>query len=88
MNEIRENEARLNITWAGSNGELTDPVSFDASDAEVKAWATEAVRTGGVRGIPADPHCDLTDFVVDRFGPTEVRPYKLLMIRSKTPFGA
>jgi len=87
MPEINENEARLNVTWAGSNGELPDPVSFEATDADVKAWATEAIRTGGVPGVTADPNVDLTDFVVDRFAPTEVRPFRLLMIRSKTPFG-
>lgn len=84
---MNDNEARLNVTWAGTNGELVDPVFFDASDNDVKNWAAEAVRNGDIPGIPADPQVDFTDFVVDRFQPTEVRPYRLLMIRSKTPFG-
>lgn len=88
MNEIQNNEARLNCTWSGQNGELPDPVAFAATDGDVKAWATEALRTGGIPGIAADPDADLTDFVVDRFSATEARPYNLLMVRSKTPFGA
>jgi len=88
MDEIRENEARLNVTWAGANGDAVEPVPFDASDADVKTWAAEAVRSGSIPGIPVDPRVDFTDFVVDRFAPTEARPFRMLMIRSKTPFGS
>lgn len=84
---MQDNEARLNITWQGANGELPDPVLADSTDADVRAWATEAVRSGSVPGVPADAGVDFRDFVVDRFGPTEARPYALLMIRPKTPFG-
>lgn len=79
-------EARVNITYKGSNGDLLDPVTFDATDAEIRTWVTEALRTGGVPGIPADPEADLTDFVVDRFAAKEDLPNRL-MIRPKTPFG-
>jgi len=81
-------DARLNITYGGSNGDLPDLVDGDASDADVKAWATEAVRGGGVPGIAVDPGADFSDFVVDRFPPTEGRPFPLLVLRPKTPFGA
>jgi hypothetical protein len=81
------NEARVNVTWKGSNGDLPDPVSVDAQDADVKRWVQEAVRTGGVPGIAADPTADFTDFVVDRFQPTEVRPWAMFATRPKTPFG-
>lgn len=84
---LNANEARLNITFRGSNADLRDPVPFDATDGDVKQWATEAVRNGGVPGIPADANADFTDFVVDRFSPTEVRPWSLLSLRPKTPFG-
>ena len=87
MNEIKDNEARVNVTWAGGNGDLPDPVFFQSTDGDVKNWVTEAVRTGGVPGIPADPNVDFTDFVVDRFTATEARPYALIQIRAKTPFG-
>ena len=83
---MNENEAMLNITWAGSNGDLRDPVFFDSTEADIKAWATEAIRNGNVPGIDADPNVDFTDFVVDRFAAKDDMPNRL-MIRSKTPFG-
>jgi len=79
-------EALLNITVNGQNGDLRDPVSFDATDADVKAWATETVRTGGIPGIDADPNADFHDFVVDRFAERDGLPARLVL-RPKTPFG-
>lgn len=84
---IRDYEARVNITWAGQNGDLPDPVSYDATDADVRQWITEAVRNGDVPGIARDPRADFSDFVIDRFARTETRPYNLIQIRPKTPFG-
>ena len=84
---MEANEARVNVTYSACNGDLPDPVSFDASDADVKTWVTEALRTGGVPGIAAAPNADLTDFVVDRFDSNDARPYRLLQVRPKTPFG-
>jgi hypothetical protein len=81
-------EARLNITFNGQNGDLPDLVSYDATDSEVRTWATEAVRGGGIPGISASETADFTDFVVDRFAANDVRPYFLLQLRPKTPFGA
>jgi len=80
-------EARVNITWNGQNGDLPDMVNFDSTDADVKGWVTEAVRTGGVPGLAADEGINLTDFVVDRFTENDARPYNLIQIRPKTPFG-
>lgn len=85
---IREDEARVNVTWDGSNGDLPDPVALDATDADIKTWVEEAVRTGSVPGLRADPAADFSDFVVDRFAPTEARPFALYSVRPKTPFGA
>ena len=48
---------------------------------------TEALRTGGVPGIAAMRFVDLRDFVIDRYRATEARPYNLIQIRPKTPFG-
>lgn len=83
---IRDDEARVNVTWKGQNADLPDPVNYDASEADVKRWITEAVHNG-VPGIEADPRADFTDFVVDRYPPNEQRPYNLIQIRPKTPFG-
>ena len=84
---LRPHEARLNITWQGQNGDLPDPVPYDATAAELKAWAREALRAGYVPGIDADPQAELGDFVVDRFPANDARPWKTVMIRPKTPFG-
>jgi hypothetical protein len=80
-------EARVNVTWRGQNGDLPDPVRRDASDGDVLGWVTEAVRAGGVPGIAADPGAVFRDSVVDRFPPTQDRPYDLIQVRPKTPFG-
>jgi hypothetical protein len=79
-------DALLNITVNGQNGNLRDPVFFDATDADVKAWATEAVRNGGIPGIDAVPNVDFRDFVVDRFAEKDGLPARLVL-RPKTPFG-
>ena len=88
MRGVNEGQARVNVTFAGQNGDLPDTVHFDATDGDVKQWVTEAVRGGGIPGIPADQGADFRDFVVDRFGPNETRPYSLIQLRPKTPFGA
>ena len=84
---IEPHQARVNVTWAGQNGDLPDPVNFDATDGDIKQWLTEAIRNGSVPGIQADPNANLTDFVVDRFAPTDARPFQMLSLRPKTPFG-
>lgn len=84
---IGADQARVNVTWAGQNGELPDPVYIDATDANVRTWVTEAVRNGSIPGIPEDPGADFTDFIVDRFAASEARPYALIQIRPKAAFG-
>ena len=86
MADIAADQARVNITHGGNNGDLPDPVSFDATDADVKAWVTEAVRGGGIPGIPANPNANFADFVVDRFAATGDLPNRI-SVRPKTPFG-
>ena len=77
---------RLNITFAGSNGDLGDFVAMDASDADIKAWATEAVRSGSVPGI-AQAQADFTNFVVERFNAEGDLPDRVFL-RPKTAYGA
>lgn len=84
---MEDNQARLNITVSGENGDLPDPVFFDAADGDIKTWATEAIQNGSVPGIPADENADFTDFVVDRFASNAEREYNLIQLRPKTPFG-
>lgn len=88
---IGENEALVNVTWAGQNGDLPDPVAYDSTDGDIRQWVTEAVRAGDVPGIAADQNAAFGDFVVDRFPATADaedgdKPNRL-MIRPKTPFG-
>lgn len=85
---LRDDEARVNITYAGQNGDLPQPVFFESADGDVKAWVTEAVRNGGVPGIRRDETARFDDFVVDRFPPTEQYPHNRIQVRPKTAFGA
>lgn len=87
MVDIAQNEAKLNITYGGQNGDLAGLVPVDATDDQIRTWATESIRAGDIAGIPADPGVDLSDFVIDRFAPTDERPYASVMLRPKTPFG-
>jgi len=86
-------EATVNITYKGNNGNLPDPVNYEATNGDILGWAAEALRTGGVPGIPADPTAVLTDFVVDRFNAdltlpeTDPAHWNRLMLRPKAPFG-
>ncbi len=79
--------ARLNVTYAGQNGDLLDPVLYDATDQELRAIAEEAIINGSIPGITADDQASLGDFVVDRFPAGEGVTENRLVIRPKTPFG-
>ena len=84
---MEANEARLNITYGGDNGDLVDPVFFDAVDGDIRTWATEAVVNGSIPGITANADADFTDFQVDRYPANEEQPNRIFL-RPKTPFGA
>ena len=84
---MNDNEARVGVTYSGEYGELPDPVLFDSTDGDVRGWVSEAIRTGGIPGIPATPGVALGDFMVERFAANATRPYNLIQIRPKTPFG-
>ena len=85
---LRPDQARLNITWAGNNGDLPEPVGYDAADGDVKQWAAEAVRGAHIPGIPGDAAVNFQDFIVDRFPANEEVAYNRLFLRPKTPFGS
>lgn len=87
MSHINKHEAWMNITWQGQNGDLTDPVTFTASDHQLKRWAAEAIRGHSVPGISPRGRVSLNDFIVDRFPANRSNPYNRIMIRPKTPFG-
>lgn len=84
---IDNHMAKLTITYNGEQGDLPDPVSYDATDADLKQVATESVRQGYVPGISAAAGADFTDFVVDRFPARQDVPFNRLSLRPKTPFG-
>lgn len=83
---MENHEARLNITYAGSNGDLPDPILYDANETDIKRWATEAVVAGSIPGIPAQHHVDFSDFVIERFAASDEQPNRI-MLRPKVPFG-
>lgn len=84
---VLDGYARLNITYNGQNGDLPDPVLFDAADGDIKQWAAEAL-TAGIPGIDPVANPDLTNFMVDRFPAHGDVPYPRIVVRPKTPFGA
>jgi len=84
----RMEPARLNITYAGQQGELPDPVAYDADEAVLRGVAEEALRTGNVPGIDAVADASLADFVIERFPARDDLPYHRISIRPKTAFGA
>ncbi len=89
---IQAHEARVNVTYDGHNFELPDPVHFNAGDGDIKAWVTEAIRTGSIPGVAANPNVDLQNFMVDRFdAPAAAAPgqrdHNLIQLRPKTAYG-
>lgn len=85
-NVINNDEARVNITYNGQNGDLPDTVHVQSSDRDLRTWVSEAIASGSVPGISAS-RASFRDHIVDRFGPTKTRPYSLIQLRPKTPFG-
>ena len=79
--------ARMGVTWNGQYGDMVDPVRYDATDADIKAMVTEAIRSGSVPGITADADADIREYVVDRFTANIDRPWSVIQTRPKTAFG-
>jgi hypothetical protein len=84
---METHEARVNVTYAGSNGDLPDPVPFDTTDVVLRRLVEEAIRTGTLPGVAADEDVDLSGYVVDRFSATPEHEQNRLFLRPKTPFG-
>jgi hypothetical protein len=79
--------AILNITYNGTSADFGQPIDDRSSDADVRRYAVELVRSGGLRGLHiANLPSDAFDyFVVDRFdGP---RGQLRIYLRPKVPFG-
>lgn len=84
-------DARVNITYNNANGDLREPVDFDATDGDVRTWVSEAIRSNSVPGMTAaagDANVDLSGYKIDRFPADDVRPYALIQVRPKTAYGA
>jgi hypothetical protein len=86
-NNMEDYEATVNVTYAGANGDLPDPVPFDTTDAVIRGLIEEAIRTGSLPGVATDADVDLSDYVVDRFPATPERTHNVMFLRPKTPFG-
>lgn len=89
MTQIDRDRAFVHVTWQGEYYELPHPVAATLSKEEVKQAVTEAFRFGIPGVIPAAEGADFTHFEVDGpRPPTEARPYYLILVRPKTPFGS
>lgn len=84
---IADNQARVNVTWKGQQGDLPDFVEYGAADGDIFQWVTEAVRAGDIPGIDADPDARFENFIVDRFPAHEEVPHNRLVVRPKTAYG-
>lgn len=84
---LPQGQARVVVTYEGQTGDLADPISADTSHPDVLRMVEEAIRTGGIRGIPAKPDASLQGFIVDPAAPNDVHPYPRLLVRPKTAFG-
>lgn len=80
-------EAKVNVTYHNQNGDLPDPVNYSASNEVILTQVTEALQTGYIPGIAIDATATVQDFVVDRFPASDIRPWNMLQVRPKTPFG-
>jgi len=87
ISTVAEDQAKVNVTYAGQNGELPAPVSLASTEEDIRQMVTEALRGGGIPGIPADPDADISGYVVKTFDPTVARPHHLINVRPKTEFG-
>lgn len=79
--------AILNITYNGMSADYGRPIDDWSSDADVRRFAVEIVRSGGLRGLHIANLSDFAfdNYVVDRFdGP---RGQKRIYLRPKVPFG-
>ncbi len=80
--------AKLNVTFAGCNGDLPEGVPFDASNEDLIRMAEESIRDGHIPGIPADEDVDLDGFEVVRFAADDGSGLgDRVFVRPKTPFG-
>ena len=84
---MNEEYATVNITYAGHNADLPDPVLVTATDTEVRNFVREAVRAG-FAGMPANADVEVSDFVVERYSPNDANPAARMVVRPKVPFGA
>ncbi len=72
---------RAFVIWDGNTFELQQQVSDDLESSEIIALATTALTSGNVNGdVPRKSDIDLSEFVVDRFGPGTPSAYMV-------PFG-
>jgi hypothetical protein len=82
-----EGEASVEVTYANQHGNLSDPVSWDATPEDVVRMAQEALRGGDINGVDADPGADLSGYKVDRVPAKGDKPNRLF-VRPKTEFGS
>jgi hypothetical protein len=85
---VGPDEARVIITVGGRTGDLPATVDRHAAHEDVRRMVQEALRGGGVAGLPAMPDVDLTDYIIDPCEPNAQTPYWRLLARPKTAFGA
>jgi len=86
-NEIKMNQAVLNITYNGLSADYPLDVDYQLNDRDVRRIAVEVVRSGGVRGLQFAGLREnaFDDYVVDRFDTPQGG--RRIYLRPKVPFG-
>ena len=85
--QLNPGEAVLTITYNGQLGDMPSPVPQNASNEDILAWTTEAVRSGSVPGIQRTPTASFAGFIIERIAPCDERPFPVIMVRPKTEYG-
>ena len=88
MSESISDRAIVSVTWQGAHGALPDSIAAQTPTLEVLMMLEEAIRTGGIPGIPADLRVDLTDYTIDRPQVAGGDSPQRLIARPKTDYGA
>ena len=80
-----EKMAVLTVALDGELGESPDLIPYDAPDADIIRWATEAISGGTIPGIDAQ-EVNLTNFKVRRLDAKDGLPDRVF-VRPKTEVG-
>lgn len=84
---VPDGYALFNITHRGQNGYLPEPVLRDTPEESLLKMAEEAIQSGSVPGVEADPDASTQGYMVDPYEPGNGIDVWRIHLRPKVPFG-